>query len=222
MSSSIADRVPMGRDNVVVVDRGTSRVFEGHTYGCADIQSLDQDCVVLDAEMRSRDDPLEDPDLDCDGVEIHECIDELFKDDDAGRSESGPSRGPSSPDLAGAPRAQVVVATTPGCRRCESLGAMFERAGVAFEERDVTQPEHEQLARTVRSLGYREAPVVLVEPSVAKAAGIPEHWSGVRPDYVLQLKRGLDGAAQPDPYQAATFPTHPASTATHELGVLNR
>ncbi len=58
----------------------------------------------------------------------------------------------------------VVVYTTPTCPDCRMLKAWLEREGVAFEERDLTDPKImvEAKART----GVRVAPITLVGDQV--------------------------------------------------------
>lgn len=58
----------------------------------------------------------------------------------------------------------VVVYTTPTCPDCRMLKAWLEREGIAFEERDLTDPEimMEAKART----GVRVAPITLVGEQV--------------------------------------------------------
>jgi len=59
---------------------------------------------------------------------------------------------------------QVVVYTTPTCPDCRTLKAWLEREGIAFEERDLTDPKitAEAKART----GVRVAPITLVGEKV--------------------------------------------------------
>lgn len=59
---------------------------------------------------------------------------------------------------------QVILYTTPTCPDCRMLKAWLEREGIAFEERDLTDPKimAEAKART----GVRVAPITLVGEKV--------------------------------------------------------
>ena len=61
-------------------------------------------------------------------------------------------------------RPRVIVYTTPTCPDCRTLKAWLEREGIAFEERDLTDPKimAEAKART----GVRVAPITLVDEEV--------------------------------------------------------
>ncbi len=59
---------------------------------------------------------------------------------------------------------QVIVYTTPTCPDCRTLKAWLDRAGIAFEERDLTDPKIMAEAK-VRS-GVRVAPITLVGEKV--------------------------------------------------------
>lgn len=66
--------------------------------------------------------------------------------------------------MASASHPQVIIYTTPTCPDCWALKAWLERKGVAFEERDLLDPEimEEAKART----GVRVAPITLVDEKV--------------------------------------------------------
>lgn len=66
--------------------------------------------------------------------------------------------------MAVASHPRVVLYTTPTCPDCRMLKAWFERTGIAFEERDLTDPAimAEAKART----GVRVAPITLVGEQV--------------------------------------------------------
>ena len=59
---------------------------------------------------------------------------------------------------------QVIIYTTPTCPDCRTLKAWLEREGIAFEERDLSDPKimAEAKART----GVRVAPISLVGEQV--------------------------------------------------------
>lgn len=77
---------------------------------------------------------------------------------------------------------QVIVYTTPTCPDCRTLKAWLTHQGIAFEERDLTDPAimEEAKART----GVRVAPITLIgdqvfygtfvsqKPGVAEALGL--------------------------------------------------
>jgi len=60
--------------------------------------------------------------------------------------------------------AQVIVYTTPTCPDCRALKAWLAGRGIAFEERDLTDPAvmNEAKART----GLRVAPITIVNGEV--------------------------------------------------------
>lgn len=62
--------------------------------------------------------------------------------------------------MAGASHPPVIIYTTPTCPDCWALKAWLAREGVAFEERDLTDPKimTQAKART----GVRVAPITLV------------------------------------------------------------
>ena len=66
--------------------------------------------------------------------------------------------------MASASHPQVIIYTTPTCPDCRALKAWLEREGIAFEERDLTDPKimAEAKART----GVRVAPITLVGEKV--------------------------------------------------------
>ena len=66
--------------------------------------------------------------------------------------------------MASASHPQVILYTTPTCPDCRALKAWLEREGIAFEERDLTDPRimAEAKART----GVRVAPITLVGEKV--------------------------------------------------------
>lgn len=66
--------------------------------------------------------------------------------------------------MASASRPQVIIYTTPTCPDRRTLKAWLAREGIAFEERDLSDPEimAEAKART----GVRVAPITLVGEKV--------------------------------------------------------
>ncbi|MAM53968.1 glutaredoxin family protein [uncultured Microbacterium sp.] len=73
-----------------------------------------------------------------------------------------------------------VYSTGPDCVRCTLTCSCLRDAGVPFEVVDLTI--HTAALTYVRdTLGYAEAPVVVVETTPAR------HWAGFRPDLIAQL-----------------------------------
>ena len=66
--------------------------------------------------------------------------------------------------MAGATHHQVIIYTTPTCPDCRTLRAWLEREGIAFEERDLFDPEIMEEAKT--RTGVRAAPITLVGEKV--------------------------------------------------------
>ena len=66
--------------------------------------------------------------------------------------------------MASASHPQVIIYTTPTCPDCRTLKAWLAREGIAFEERDLTNPKimAEAKART----GVRVSPITLVGDKV--------------------------------------------------------
>lgn len=66
--------------------------------------------------------------------------------------------------MASASHPHAIIYTTPTCPDCRMLKAWLEREGIAYEERDLTDPEigAEAKART----GVRVAPITLVGEKV--------------------------------------------------------
>lgn len=66
--------------------------------------------------------------------------------------------------MASASHRKVVIYTTPTCPDCWALKAWLKREGIAFEERDLSDPKimAEAKART----GVRVAPITLVGETV--------------------------------------------------------
>jgi len=54
----------------------------------------------------------------------------------------------------------VIIYTTPTCPDCHMLKAWLEREGVAFDERDLTNPKF--MAQAKARTGVRVAPITLV------------------------------------------------------------
>ncbi|MFB9377308.1 glutaredoxin-like protein NrdH [Kineococcus gynurae] len=74
----------------------------------------------------------------------------------------------------------ITVFSTPSCVQCSATYRALDRKGLAYDVVDVTTDE--AALATVKSLGYVQAPVVLVGE---------EHWSGFRPDRINALAAQL-------------------------------
>ena len=76
----------------------------------------------------------------------------------------------------------ITVYTKPNCQPCRRTKLLIDRAGVAYEEVDITQDP--KVFEAIRELGYAQAPVVVVRPE-----GRDEdiHWSGLRADMIDQF-----------------------------------
>lgn len=75
----------------------------------------------------------------------------------------------------------ITVYTKPNCQPCRATKRFLTENDIAFEEADATDPANVAAAR---SLGYQEAPVVVVAPD---GVGSETSWSGFRPDLLREL-----------------------------------
>ena len=66
--------------------------------------------------------------------------------------------------MASASHPRVIIYTTPTCPDCRALKAWLEREGIAFEERDLTDPKI--MAEAKERTGVRVAPITLVGEKV--------------------------------------------------------
>jgi len=76
----------------------------------------------------------------------------------------------------------VLIYSTPGCAACRITAAQFDKRNVQYETVALaTEPER---AAEIASLGYSQAPVVVVpnDPAYGDMAG--RHWSGLQPDMI--------------------------------------
>lgn len=78
---------------------------------------------------------------------------------------------------------QITVYTKPSCVKCNATKRALAKAGLSYEEIDLTKDE-DALAKVV-SLGYQEAPILFVDDN---------HWGGFRPDKIKALARELVNA----------------------------
>lgn len=74
----------------------------------------------------------------------------------------------------------VTVYTQPSCAKCDLTYRALDAKGITYDIVDLsTSPadlDH------VKSLGYRQAPVVITDT---------DHWSGFRPDKLVELASRL-------------------------------
>lgn len=59
---------------------------------------------------------------------------------------------------------KVVIYTTPSCPDCRTLKSWLQQKGIAFEERDLSDPA--VMAQAKARTGVRVAPIVLVDEQV--------------------------------------------------------
>lgn len=70
----------------------------------------------------------------------------------------------------------IDVYSKPRCPQCTATYRKLKALGLPFNSIDVT--EDADAAAFVRTLGYSQAPVVVVR----EGGDIKKHWSGFRPD----------------------------------------
>lgn len=91
-------------------------------------------------------------------------------------STAGPSRGRLSHHKE---IPVITVFTKPDCVQCDRTRAQLTKHSLTFTTRDVTT-DAQALDYITRGLGYRQAPVVVIDDGA-------QHWSGYRPDKIAQL-----------------------------------
>ena len=70
----------------------------------------------------------------------------------------------------------ITVYTKPSCVQCNATKRALAKAGMAYEEIDLTVDA--DALEAVKALGYQQAPVVFADG---------DHWSGFRPDKIKAL-----------------------------------
>ena len=70
----------------------------------------------------------------------------------------------------------ITVYSKPNCFQCSATYRALDKAGLSYSTVDISA-DAEALAR-VKSLGYAQAPVVMVGA---------DHWSGFRPERISSL-----------------------------------
>lgn len=91
----------------------------------------------------------------------------------------------------------VKVVETEGCQACRLTKQALDRQGTPYEALDGSDP---QVRALVATLGYRQAPVVLVGVETEQGASLVDDWSGLRPDKLRALAEwgGLESEAAID------------------------
>ena len=74
----------------------------------------------------------------------------------------------------------VTLYTKPSCVQCTATYRALDNKGIEYTVKDLSLDE-DALAE-VKALGYLQAPVVVTED---------EHWSGFRPDKIIELSDRL-------------------------------
>ena len=74
------------------------------------------------------------------------------------------------------PAIQVTVYSKPNCVQCKATYRALERQGVEYRSVDLSIDD--EALSVVKTLGYSQAPVVVVGE---------DHWSGFRPDKIKAL-----------------------------------
>lgn len=86
----------------------------------------------------------------------------------------------------------VTVYTKPACVQCNATYRSLDKNQIAYDTVDISQDA--EALEYVRSLGYMQAPVVVI----TEDGVLTDHWSGFRPDKISEL------AAKPAQRELAT------------------
>ena len=78
----------------------------------------------------------------------------------------------------------ITVYTKPSCVQCNMTFKALDKNGVEYRKVDLT--DDSEAMDYVRSLGYMQAPVVVVDPET--------HWSGFRPDAIKAVAASVVAA----------------------------
>ncbi len=78
----------------------------------------------------------------------------------------------------------ITVYTKPSCVQCNATYKALDKHGVEYATVDIS--EDSEAREYVMSLGYLQAPVVVVDPET--------HWSGFRPDAIKALAASVVAA----------------------------
>lgn len=86
----------------------------------------------------------------------------------------------------------ITIYSQPHCQPCKATKRWLDKRDILYREVDVTRPENADDAEAIRSLGFKEAPVVIV------STGDPETdlmWSGFIPDNLTKYTHSTKAAA---------------------------
>ena len=83
----------------------------------------------------------------------------------------------------------VTVLSKPSCVQCNATYRTLDSKGVHYGVTDVS--EDVTAYERAQSLGYMQAPVVIVEDANGT---VTDHWSGFRPDKISELAELLKAA----------------------------
>ena len=78
----------------------------------------------------------------------------------------------------------ITVYTKPSCVQCNATKRALDKAGLAYNEVDLTQDA--EALEAVKSLGYQSAPVVFADG---------DHWAGFRPDRIKAVAAAVAASA---------------------------
>ena len=79
----------------------------------------------------------------------------------------------------------ITVYSKPRCPQCTATQRKLKSLGASYESVDVS--EDAEALSFIRSLGYSQAPVVVVRDAQGSAV---KHWSGFRPDMIKKEVQG--------------------------------
>ena len=77
----------------------------------------------------------------------------------------------------------VTVYSNPNCQQCDATYRALDRKGIEYDVVNVA--ENPEAHAYVTNLGYMQAPVVVAGDT---------HWSGFRPDMLMELANTLSRA----------------------------
>ena len=82
-------------------------------------------------------------------------------------------------------KAVATIYTKPACVQCNATHLALDKAGIPYVSVNVTTSPA-SLEHITEELGYSQAPVVIVNEDEEN------HWSGFRPDKIVELVATLD------------------------------
>lgn len=72
----------------------------------------------------------------------------------------------------------ITVYSTPVCMQCKMTYSELEKYGIEYDIVDISE-NTEAREYVTEDLGYRQAPIVVVDDD--------DHWSGFRPDHIERI-----------------------------------